>query len=564
MTNSNSNGHQENSSGIRSIFPVKVPEYFNFAYDVVDRWAASDRNKLAMIWTNQEGAEKKFTFYDFSKLSNQAANFLISLGIGKGDRVMIMLPRVPEWWIFSLALQKLGAIQCPNPVLLTPADLQQRIGLGRFKMVITDAENAPKFDEIFNNCPTLHTRLLIDGERPGWASYTRAIQSQIQFSRHEVKVSQPVKTRSDDPLLLVFTSGTSKTPKMVLHKCSYPLGHLITAKLWHGLTANDLHFTVSDTGWAKNLWGNFFGQWYIGACLFIYDIRGKFHANEILPLLERYAITSFCAPPTVYRMLVLADLSKFDFKELRNCTSAGESIQTETVKLWKEGTGLTIREGYGQTETVCMLANFVDIPNRPGALGQPSPGWNIELHDDDGQPVAAGEEGRLAVGLKPQPPIGLMECYLNNPEENERSFVGDYYYTGDKAYCDKDGYYYFMGRSDDIIKSSGYRIGPSEVEEVMMRHPAVREVAVIGVPDQWRGARIKAYITLNPGYEPTEALVSELQNHAKRLTAPYKYPREIAFMPKMPKTFSGKIKRDLLRLHAATGEAPWLHEQDDK
>ena len=536
-------------------FPVEAPDYFNFGYDVIDRWAEKDRNKLAMIWRNQHGEEKHFTFHDLSRLSNQAANLLIKHGISKGDRVFLMLPRLPEWWIFSIALIKLGAIQCPSPTLLTPHDLEFRVKFGKFKMVITDTENAYKFDEIYDECPSLASRLLVDGERPNWISYRAEISGpNAKLSRREVKSPIKIHTKSDMPMLLIFTSGTSKYPKMVLHTHAYPLGHRVTAELWHGLSANDLHMTVSDTGWGTNLWGNYFGQWIIGCCVFIYDIRGKFHADELLPILEHYEITSFCAPPTVYRMLTLSDLSRFDFSELRHCTTAGEPMQTETIRLWKESTGLTIREAYGQTETVCMIGTFLGMGVKPGSMGIPAPGWDVELHDEDGNPVKKGDDGRIALCLETHRPVGLTEQYLDNPEENAASFVGDYYYTGDRAYCDEDGYFWFVGRTDDIIKSSGYRISPSEVEDVIAKHPAVYEVAVVGAPDPLRGARVKAYIVLRPDFEATESLVRELQQFVKRETAPYKYPREIEFVSNMPKTFSGKIKRDTLRRHAQTGE----------
>ncbi len=536
-------------------FPVEAPEYFNYGYDVIDRWAEKDRNKLAMIWRNQRGEEKHYTFRDLSRLSNQAANLMIKHGISKGDRVFLMLPRLPEWWIFSLALIKLGAVQCPSPTLLTPHDLAFRVRFGKFKMVITDTENAYKFDEIYDDCPALATRLLVDGERPNWISYrSEVFGPNSTLSRHEVKSPVRIRTRSDHPMLLIFTSGTSKFPKMVLHTQSYPLGHRVTAELWHGLRPNDLHMTISDTGWGKNLWGNYFGQWYIGCCVLIYDVRGKFHADELLPLLEQYEVTSFCAPPTVYRMLTLSDLSRFDFSELRQCMTAGESIQTETIRLWKESTGLTIREAYGQTETICMIGTFVGITPKPGSMGIPSPGWDIELHDEEGNPVKKGADGRIALCLKPNRPVGLFEEYLDSPEENAACFEGDYYYTGDRAHCDEDGYFWFIGRNDDIIKSSGYRISPSEVEDVLAKHPAVLEAAVIGAPDPLRGARVKAYIVTRPGFEETESLVRELQQFVKSETAPYKYPREIEFVKALPKTFSGKTKRDKLRLHSRTGE----------
>ena len=541
-------------------FPVKAPEYYNFGYDVVDEWARRDRNKLAMIWANQRGEEKRFTFHDMSKLSNQAANLLIKLGITAGDRVFIMLPRLPEWWIFSLALIKLGAVQCPSPTLLTSQDIQHRIRYGKFKMVITDSENAHKFDEIYDDCPSLGIRLLVDGERPNWISYHAEIAGpNSTLSRHAVKSPVKIRTRSSAPMLLIFTSGTSKYPKMVMHNFAYPLGHQITAELWHNLNPNDLHMTVSDTGGGKNLWGNYFGQWIIGVCLFIYDIRGKFHADELLPLIEKYELTSFCAPPTVYRMMTLNDIGRYDFTELRECTTAGEPMQTETIRLWKESTGLTIREAYGQTETVCMIGTFRWVKPKPGSMGVPAPGWKVEIHDEEGKPVKQGEDGRIAVKISDgDRPVGLFDKYLYNEPENKACFIGDFYYTGDRAYQDEDGYFWFVGRTDDIIKSSGYRIGPSEVEDVISHHPAVLEVAVVGAPDPLRGARVKAYIVLRPEFEATESLVREIQNFVKKETAPYKYPREIEFIRQMPKTFSGKIKRDVLRHHAETGKG-WEH-----
>ncbi|MDD3885401.1 MAG: AMP-binding protein [Victivallaceae bacterium] len=536
-------------------FPVIAPEYCNFAYDVVDKWAETDRNKLAMIWLDQEGHEKRYTFYDMSRLSNQAANLLLRLGISRGDRVFLMLPRLPEWWIFSLAMIKLGVVQCPSPTLLTPHDIKYRVRAGKFQMVITDTENAAKFDEIFDDCPSLHSRILVDGERPAWVSYRREISEPLTSpSRRAVKSAELIRTKSTDPMLFLFTSGTSKNPKMVQHNYAYALGHRITAQLWHGLGPNDLHMTISDTGWGKNLWGNFFGQWEVGSCLLIYDIRGKFHANELLPIIEKYDVTSFCAPPTIYRMLTLNDLSRFDFSELRHCTTAGEPIQTETIRLWREGTGIPLREAYGQTETVCMIGTFTGITPRPGSMGVAAPGWEIELHDENGDPVPEGEDGRIAVRISSGRPAGLFDCYVANEQENKSSFIGDFYYTGDRAHRDADGYFWFVGRSDDIIKSSGYRIGPSEVEDALVRHPAVFETGVVGSPDPLRGMRVKAYIVLKPGFEPTETLVREIQNFVKHETAPYKYPREIEFVHDLPKTFSGKIKHDALRRHAETGE----------
>ncbi|MDD4817664.1 MAG: AMP-binding protein [Victivallaceae bacterium] len=536
----------------REGFEIPAPKYYNFAYDYIDKIAQSDRNKQALLWVNQNGEERRYTFYDMSVLSNQAANLLLRHGIGKGDPVMLMLPRVPEWWIFSLALIKLGAVQCPSPCLLTSDDLRHRMGIGKFKMVITNLDNAPKIDAVFDEFPFLRERVLIDGERAGWINYQAEINSRVPPSRHHVLTQARVQTLGTDPLLMIFTSGT-KSPKLVLHNCVYPLAHLITAKMWQGLTSNDLHYVITDTGWGKHLWSNYFGQWLCGACLFVYDFRGKFNAENVLLLLQKYGITSFCAPPTAYRMIVLDDLKSFDLSELKHCTAAGEPLHPETVRLWREGTGLTIHEGYGQTETPCMIGCFRHDKVKAGSMGRPSPYWDIRLLDDDGVEVKTGEEGRIAVNLDPPPP-GLLVEYVNNPEANAECFHDGYYFTGDKAWKDEDGYFWFIGRVDDIIKSSGYRIGPAEVEDALLKHPAVVEAAVIGVPDVLRGTRVKAYIVLNPGFEPTETLVKDIQNHTKRVTAPYKYPREIEFVEELPKTFAGKVKRDVLRKHSATGE----------
>ncbi len=534
-------------------FPVKSPEYFNFAYDIIDYWAKRDRNKLCMIWTNQFGDERRFTFFEMARLANQAANLLIKQGIRRGDRVFMMVPRLPEWWIFSLAMIRIGAVQCPSPSLLTPEDCQYRINIGKFKGIISSMDNTGKFDEIYDKCPTLQTRILVDGEKSGWVSYREEIRNAI--SRDELHPAFRADTKSSDPMLIMFTSGTSSHPKMVLHTHDLGLGHRVTAQLWQGSTSNDLQLTISDTGWGKNLWGNYFGQWVAGACLLIYDIRGKFHPEELLPLLEKYEVTRFCAPPTIYRMLVLSDLSKYNLSQLVSCTAAGEPLHTETVKMWKAGTGITIREAYGQTETCCIIGNFIGEEPVPGSMGKPSPGWHVELHDEDGKPVPAGEDGRIAIKITPGfRPVGLFQEYVADDKANKEAFVGDFYYTGDKARMDENGNYWFIGRSDDIIKSSGYRIGPLEVEEVIMKHPAVVEVAVIGVSDPLRGTRVKAYIIPKDGIETSEALVKDIQEFAKKHTAPYKYPREVEFVHALPKTVSGKVKRDLLRRHSEQGE----------
>ena len=540
-------GHNmEDYEGTRETFTITVPEYYNFGFDVIDAWAKRDRNKLAMIWVGQQGEEKKYSFLDLANLSNQAANVLLKYGINKGDRVLVMLPRIPEWWIFAIALIKLGAVFCPCPTMFTPRDIRYRVNKGGFRMIITDLENTGKVEEIFNECPSLSCRFVVDAEIDGWASWPYELSYPAPVSHHAVSIPDQQRTKSTDPMLIYFTSGTTGEPKMVLLDHSYPLCHIVTARFWQDLRHNDLHFTVSDTGWAKCAWGKIFGQWIEGACIFVYNFTGKFQATEVLPLLEKYQVTTFCCPPTIYRMLILADLDRFDLSSLRHCTSAGEPLNPEVIRVWKDGTGLTICEGYGQTETVCCVAAFPCIESRPGSMGKPSPGWKVEIHNDEGKPAGVHEEGCIAVSCNPRP-VGLFVEYLDNHEENRKSFVNDWYYTGDKAYRDEDGYFWFVGRDDDVIKSSGYRIGPFEVESALLEHPAAQEAAVVGSPDRIRGLVVKAFVVLKAGYEPSESLIREIKNFVKRTTAPYKYPRIIEFVPDLPKTISGKIKRNELR-----------------
>ena len=527
-------------------FRIDVPEYFNFGFDVIDAWAKKDRNKLAMIWTNQKGEEKKFTFWDLMRLSNQIVNMLIKYGVNKGDRVMIMLPRVPEWWIATIALIKRGAVYCPAPTMLTEHDLKYRINAAEIKMVITSTDQAEKIDAITKDCPSLSCRFLTDGKRDGWISYPVELDYPAPVSAKLVSLPGMKKTKATDPMVIFFTSGTTGEAKMVVHSQSYALGHITTSRFWHDIHENDLHFTFSDTGWAKSAWGKLYGPWLEGAAIFVYDIRGRFNATELLPLIERYGITTFCCPPTIYRMLILADLDKFDFTELRHCVSAGEPLNPEVIKAWKDATGLTIYEGYGQTETVLCIGTFPCMEARFGSMGKPSPGWVIELHDENGKPVGSHEEGRIAIKVEPWP-VGMFTGYLENPEENSKSFVNGWYYTGDKAYKDEDGYFWFIGRDDDVIKASGYRIGPFEVESALIEHPSVQEAAVVGSPDDIRGMVVKAFVILRPGFTPSEALVRELQSHVKKVTAPYKYPRAIEFVEALPKTISGKIRRIELR-----------------
>ncbi|NLO77491.1 MAG: AMP-binding protein, partial [Methanomicrobiales archaeon] len=362
-----------------------------------------------------------------------------------------------------------------------------------------------------------------------------------------VKYNDHLATKATDPMLIFFTSGTTGEPKMVLHDHSYALGHIVTGRFWHDVRSNDLHFTVADTGWGKSTWGKLFGQWNEGAAIMVYDIRGRFNATELLPVIEKYGVTTFCVPPTIYRMLILAELEKYDFSELRHCCSAGEPLNPEVIKVWKKATGLTIYEGYGQTETILCIGTFPCMKPKFGSMGKPSPGWIIEIMNDQGKIAPPMEEGHIAIKLDPRP-VGLFREYIDNPKENAQSFSEGYYYTGDKAYRDEDGYFWFVGRDDDVIKASGYRIGPFEVESALMEHPAVQEAAVVGTPDVIRGQIVKAFIVLKPGYTASEALVRDIQKYVKGVTAPYKYPRAIEFVERLPKTISGKIKRKELKL----------------
>jgi len=521
---------------------LEVPEFFNFGFDVVDKWA-EDRTKLALISIDSTGENvQQHSFWDLKVLSNKYANALRDRGIKKGDRVFIMLPRIPEWYVVMLGLMKLGALPMPGTTLLTPKDIEYRINTAEAVMAITDAENASKVDEAAGGCPTLEHLVVVNGERRGWNSYSEDM-SVASSSLNNVE-----PTRSDDPLLIYFTSGTVGYPKMVLHtQASCAIGHIISAKYWHDLTASDLMWTLSDTGWAKAAYGKLFGQWTLGAAVMQHDARGRFDAPLTLSLLERHGVTSFCAPPTAYRMLVLEDLSKYKMDNLRHCTGAGEPLNPEVMKQWEDGTGLVIYDGYGQTETVLLVGNFRCNEVKPGSMGKPSPGFTIGVVDEQGDEVQVGEEGQIAVKIKPERPVGLFQEYWKDKEAMDRSFLGDWYLTGDKAYKDEDGYFWFVGRADDVIISSGYRIGPFEVESALIEHPAVAESAVVASPDEVRGDIVKAFIILAPDYVASDELMVSLQDHVRTTTAPYKYPRAVEFVTELPKTVSGKIRRVELR-----------------
>jgi acyl-coenzyme A synthetase/AMP-(fatty) acid ligase len=521
-------------------FRWDVPEYYNFAFDVVDRWG-EDAEKLAMLWVNERGDERRLSFGDFTARSNQAANALRSLGIRKGDRILIMLPRVPEWWEAVLGMMKIGVISMPGTTLLTPKDVAYRIQSAEAAAVITDEKGAFKVEQVADDCPTLRLKILLGPEREGWVNYTRAVASAMSHLTRE-------PTRGAEPMMIYFTSGTVGYPKMVLHThASYPIGHIVTGKYWLDLKPTDLHWNLSDTGWAKAAYSNLFGPWTMGAAMFTFDGRGRFDARQTLELLERYPISTFCAPPTAYRLLVLEDLSRYRLSALRHCTGAGEPLNPEVIEAWQRGTGQTIRDGYGQTETVILVANFPPLPVKAGSMGKPSPGFTVSIVDDDGREVPAGTEGDIAVKLTPARPVGIFSEYWRNPEATGNCIRGEWYITGDRAIKDEDGYFWFVGRADDVIISAGYRIGPFEVESALVEHPAVAEAAVVASPDEIRGEVVKAFVILVPGHQPSEQLVQDLQEHVKRVTAPYKYPREIEFSAELPKTISGKIRRVELR-----------------
>lgn len=523
----------------RQEFKWNTPEYFNFARDVVDKWA-QDPDKLAMWWIDDNENEVKRTFRDFQERSNQLANLLVEKGIKPGDVIVLIMPRYIEWWESFLACLRVGAIVSPGTVQLTTKDLAYRIETADVAAIITDGRTASKVDEIKGELPTVKMKLVVGEPREGWLNY----QSEVDKYDKEFCT---VNTKSDDGAILFFTSGTTGSPKMTMHThVSYPYAHFITGKYWLDLTPNDLHWNLSDTGWGKAGWSSIFGPWQMGAALFVHH-ESRFNTKKCLELLQEYPITTFCGAPTNYRMLVLEDLSQYKFPTLRSCTGAGEPLNPEVIETWKEATGITIRDGYGQTETVIVIGNFPCVPVRTGAMGKPAPGFEVEVIDEAGNILPSGKEGDIGIKVSPERPAGLFKEYWKEPERTERCFRGQWYITGDRAVKDEDGYFWFVGRSDDVILAAGYRIGPFEVESALIEHDAVAESAVVASPDELRGEIVKAFVVLTDGYEPSPQLVKEIQDYVKRVTAPYKYPRKIEFVDALPKTVSGKIRRAQLR-----------------
>lgn len=556
------------ADGVIERFGVHYPADFNFGYDVVDDVAVNDPERVAMAWCNPEGEEHIFTFADMKRWSDKTANFLAAQGIGRGDMVMVILRRHYQFWFTAVALHKLGAVLVPATFMLKEHDLTYRLDRAQIKAIVCTSvgDIAQTCDNVAAASPTLATRILVNGagggstdgsdpaigaalsgpdgvcaariQRADWLDFNAGVSAASEdFARRE--------TDAHEPFLLYFSSGTTGNPKMVLHDSAYALAHIPTAKHWHNVEPDGLHFTIADTGWGKAVWGKLYGQWLMEAGVFTYDFD-RFSPAEILGLIEKYHITTLCCPPTMYRLMLNAGLGEHDVSSLTYCTTAGEALNPDLFESWRAETGLTLVEGFGQTETPCLVMNTVGMTPKPGSMGKPSPQYTVELHDENGGRCAPGQTGEVVVKLDPRPD-GIMMGYHRDEAKTAEAMHGGWYHTGDIAWADEDGYFWYVGRNDDVIKSSGYRIGPFEVESVLLEHPAVFECAVTGVPDEVRGKAVKATIVLAAGFEPSAALVGELQAWVKGRTAPYKYPRLIDFVEALPKTVNGKIRRAAIR-----------------
>ena len=526
-------------------FRIRVPADFNFAYDVVDAYAAEEPDKKALLWTDDRGGEIQFTFADMKRETDRTASYFQSLGIGRGDMVMLILKRRYEFWFSILALHKLGAVAIPATHLLTRKDVVYRCNMASVKAIVAAGEPVitDHIAAAMPESPTTKLLISVGPEVPeGFLDFHEGIRHAAPFVR-----PQHVNT-NDDIMLMYFTSGTTGEPKMVAHDFTYPLGHISTGCFWHNLHEGSLHLTIADTGWAKAAWGKLYGQWLAGANIFVYD-HEKFTPADILHKIGQYRITSLCAPPTIYRFLIREDLSKYDLSSLEYCTTAGEALNGAVFDTFKRLTGVRLMEGFGQTETTLTLATFPWMEPKPGSMGVPNPQYDIDLLTPDGRSAEDGEQGQIVIRTDRGKPLGLFKEYYLNGELTHEVWHDGVYYTGDVAWRDEDGYFWFVGRADDVIKSSGYRIGPFEVESALMTHPAVVECAITGVPDEIRGQVVKATIILGDKYRPQagEELIRELQDHVKQITAPYKYPRIIEFVDELPKTISGKIRRKAIR-----------------
>ncbi|HIS41136.1 MAG TPA: AMP-binding protein [Candidatus Aphodovivens avistercoris] len=563
--------------GQLAAFRVKCPENFNFGYDVVDDIGVNDPDRRAMVWCNPEGEEHVFTFGDMKRWSDKTANFLAEQGIGRGDMVMVILRRHYQFWFVATALAKLGAVMVPATFMLKDHDLEYRLNGASIKAVIATSvgEIADVVDHVAPGCPSVEKLILVNGagggltepdadgvirvpegaqlgaalsgpegicaapiERAGWVDFNTGVRAASEdFARRE--------THALDPMLMYFSSGTSGNPKMVLHDSEYAIAHLITAKHWHNVRPDGLHFTIADTGWGKAVWGKYYGQWLMEAAVLTYDFD-RFHPSEILSLIGKYRVTTLCCPPTMYRMMMQENIDRYDLSSLEYSTTAGEALNPDLFAFWKEHTGLTIYEGFGQTETPLTIANLVGSTPKPGSMGKPVPLYTIEVQRPDGTRCDTGETGEVCIDISSKM-AGIMMEYYRNDEKTKAAMHDGWYHTGDTAWVDEDGFFWYVGRNDDVIKSSGYRIGPFEIESVLLEHDAVRECAVTGVPDPVRGLAVKATIVLAEGFTGSDELTHELQTWVKHRTAPYKYPRVVEYVDALPKTVNGKIRRAAIR-----------------
>ncbi len=536
----------ESYEDFKDNFQIKVPSKFNFAYDVVDQYATTNPEKVALVWCDDQGQEKIFNFQEMKAYSDKAANFFKNCGIKKGDRVMLTLKSRYEFWFCILGLHKIGAITIPATHMLKAKDIVYRIRKAKIKMVVCIGEDGvpPSFEKAEQELEIPFQKAIVgDQNRPGWINFNEEMEKAPEtFLPGDAEKNM----ENNDISLVYFSSGTTGMPKMIQHDFTYPLGHIITAKYWQNVKEDGVHYTVADTGWAKAMWGQIYGQWICGSAVFVYDYE-RFDARNMLEKASHYGINTFCAPPTIYRFLIKEDLSQYDLSSIEYAVTAGEPLNPEVFNKFYEHTGLKLREGFGQTECVVCIANFPWLEPRPGSMGKPSPGYEIELVNKDLKPVDIGEEGEIVMNTKYNKPIGLFGGYYMDQEKTSAVWNDNYYHTGDTAWMDEDDYLWFVGRTDDMIKSSGYRIGPFEVESAVISHPSVLECAVTGYPDSLRGQVVKATIVLARGFEPSPELKKEIQDHVKDVTAPYKYPRIVEFVEELPKTISGKIRRVEIR-----------------
>ena len=526
-------------------FKLKYEDDFNFGFDVVDKYAEIDPEKIALIWTNDYDEKHTFTFKDMKEYSNKAANLFKSQGIKKGDKVMLTLKNRYEWWFCMVALHKIGAIAIPATHMLKLHDIDFRLKNAEVKLVVSVEEDSllPDYEEAEKELDIDLKKLVIETDRDGWINFNKAIKEQSPVFERPTGEDA---TKADDIFLIYFTSGTSGLPKMVSHKHTYALGHIPTAKYWQNVVEDGIHHTASDTGWGKAVWGNIYGQWIAGTAIFIYDYN-RFNGIKLLEKIIENKVTTFCAPPTVYRFLIKEKIEGYDFSNLTYVATAGEPLPPEVSKRFKEISGLTIKEGFGQTETTLSIGTFIWLDAKLGSIGKPSPLYNLELLNANDEKVEIGEEGELCFNVSDGVSPGLFKEYYKDPEKQKAQWYNGYYHCGDTAWMDEDGYVHFVGRNDDIIKSSGYRIGPYEVESAVLSHEAVTNCAITAYPDEIRGQIVKATIILQPGYEPSDELTKDIQNHVKRVTAPYKYPRMIEYVDEIPETISGKIRRVEIR-----------------